>query len=116
MYCHAVHTFDGLHYDIHNLLADFSETMRRHALARFCRCAAELGLVPATAAAAVKLSSRYQSLSCEVGCLLLIAKFHYTDPTGPARTQRSFAAKKVRAGPVWSVSDPCRVRVVEFSY
>jgi len=38
------------------------------------------------------------------------AKFHYTDPTGPARTQRSFAAKKspcgsvrVRAGPVGSV-------------
>ena len=35
------------------------------------------------------------------------AKFHYTDPTGPARTQRSFAAKKVRAGPVGSVSGPC---------
>ena len=50
-------------------------------------------------------------------------KFHYTDPTGPARTQRSFAAKKVRAGPcgsgrvrIGSVSGPCRVRVVEFSY
>ena len=39
------------------------------------------------------------------------AKFHYTDPTGPARTQRSFAAKKVRAGPCGSG----RVRVVEFS-
>ena len=41
---------------------------------------------------------------------LVIAKFHYTDPTGPARTQRSFAAKKsvrVRAGPVGSVSGPC---------
>jgi len=37
----------------------------------------------------------------------LIAEFHYTDPTGPARTQRSFAAKKVRAGPVGSVSGPC---------
>ena len=40
----------------------------------------------------------------------VIAKFHYTDPTGPARTQRSFAAKKsvrVRAGPVGSVSGPC---------
>ena len=37
----------------------------------------------------------------------LIAKFHYTDPTGPARTQRSFAAKKVRAGPCGSVSGPC---------
>jgi len=35
------------------------------------------------------------------------AKFHYTDPTGPARTQRSFAAKK---------SVRVRVRVVEFSY
>ena len=48
----------------------------------------------------------------------IIAEFHYTDPTGPARTQRSFAAKKsvrVRAGPVGSVSGPCRVRVVEFS-
>jgi len=45
----------------------------------------------------------------------LIAKFHYTGPTGPARTQRSFAAKKVRAGPVGSVSGPCRARVVEFS-
>jgi len=37
----------------------------------------------------------------------VIAKFHYTDPTGPARTQRSFAAKKVRAGP-WGSG---RVRV-----
>ena len=65
------------------------------------------------------------------------AKFHYTDPTGPSRTQRSFAAKKVRAGPCGSGrvrvvefsssptmcadfvrvgSGPCRVRVVEFSY
>ena len=44
------------------------------------------------------------------GCFV-IAKFHYTDPTGPARTQRSFAAKKVRAGPCGSG----RVRVVEFS-
>ena len=42
----------------------------------------------------------------------IIAKFHYTDPTGPARTQRSFAAKKVRAGPCGSG----RVRVVEFSF
>ena len=43
---------------------------------------------------------------------LFKAKFHYKDQTGPARTQRSFAAKKsvrVRAG-------PCRVRVVEFSF
>ena len=68
------------------------------------------------------------------------AKFHYTDPHGhcrrPARTQQSFAVKKVRAGPHGSVSGPCsgiqlvpdnvhglsgpcrvrvRVRVVEFS-
>ena len=35
------------------------------------------------------------------------AKFHYTDPTGPARTQRARTL---------SVSGPCRVRVVEFSY
>ena len=35
---------------------------------------------------------------------VIIAKFHYTDPTRPARTQRSFAAKKVRAGPVGSMS------------
>jgi len=37
---------------------------------------------------------------------MLIAKFHYTDtdPNGPARTQRSFAAKKC-------VSGPCRARV-----
>ena len=45
---------------------------------------------------------------------MLIAKCHYTDtdtdPNGPARTQRSFAAKKCV-----SVSGPCRVRVVEFS-
>ena len=49
---------------------------------------------------------------CPEDMSLVLAKFHYTDPTGPARTQRSFAAKKsvrVRSG-------PCRVRVVEFSY
>ena len=67
------------------------------------------------------------------------AKFHYTGPTrtrhGPDRTRTDFFAAKlrwVRAGPVgsvqWnlartrqrartlSVSGPCRVRVVEFSY
>ena len=47
---------------------------------------------------------------------MVIAKFHYTDPTGPARTQRSFAAKKsvrVRSGPC---RVRVRVRVVEFSY
>jgi len=47
-----------------------------------------------------------------------IAKFQYTDPTGPARTQRSSAAKKsVRS--VLVRSGLCRVRVrvrvVEFS-
>ena len=49
-------------------------------------------------------------------CGLVIAKFHYTDPTGPARTQRSFAAKKSPRGSVRVRSGPCRVRVVEFSY
>ena len=62
--------------------------------------------------------------------LIVKAKFHYTGPTGPARTrtdphglcrrpariQRSFsetrAAKKVPAGPVGSG----RARVVQFSY
>ena len=50
----------------------------------------------------------------------LIAKFHYTDtdPNGPARTQRSFAAKKTPC----PCPCPClcrarvRVRAVEFSY
>ena len=46
---------------------------------------------------------------------MVIAKFHYTDPTGPARTQRSFAAKKVRASPCGSGRVRVRVRVVEFS-
>jgi len=41
--------------------------------------------------------------ACHCKYSWLKAKFHYTDPTGPARTQRSFAAKKVRAGPVGSV-------------
>jgi len=44
---------------------------------------------------------------CEHSTRNVKAKFHYTDPTGPARTQRSFAAKKVVAGPVGSVSGPC---------
>jgi len=47
------------------------------------------------------------------------AKFHYTDPTGPARTQRSFAAKKsvrVRAGRRQSPCGSGRVRVMEFSF
>ena len=51
------------------------------------------------------------------------AKFHYTDPTGPARTLSETRTdpteflgdpgrKKVRAGPVGSG----RARIVEFSY
>jgi len=43
----------------------------------------------------------------EQNYVTVIAKFHYTDPTGPAQIQRSFAAKKVCAGPVGSVSGPC---------
>ena len=50
---------------------------------------------------------------------LVIAKFHYTGPTGPARTflRRNFVGSvrvsdKVRAGPRGSG----RARVVEFSY
>jgi len=50
---------------------------------------------------------------------LVIAKFHYTDPTGPTRTflRRNSVGSvrvslKVRAGPVGSG----RARVVEFSY
>jgi len=46
---------------------------------------------------------------------VVIAKFHYTGPTGPARTlsetrtdPTEFRHKKVHAG-------PCRARVVEFS-
>ena len=46
---------------------------------------------------------------------VVIAKFHYTGPTGPARTlsetrtdKTEFRRKKVRVG-------PCRARVVEFS-
>ena len=41
---------------------------------------------------------------------------HYTGRTGPARTQRCFAAKKVRAGPCGSGRVRVRVRVVEFSF
>ena len=52
----------------------------------------------AAAACRVCLSTKHRSA--------VIAKFHYTGPTGPARTQRSFAAKKsvrVRSGPVGPV-------------
>jgi len=53
---------------------------------------------------------------CKMAKERLKAKFHYTDPTGPARTQRSFAAKKVRAAPCGSGRVRVRVRVVEVSY
>ena len=49
----------------------------------------------------------------------VIAKFHYTDPTGPARTRTDFFAAKlrwVRAGRRQSPCGSVRVRVVEFSY
>ena len=59
---------------------------------------------------------------CKKLAVRIKAKFHYTDPTGPARTlsetrtdQRSFSeirVVRVRAGPRGSG----RVRVVEFSY
>jgi len=51
----------------------------------------------------------------QFACCELIAKFHYTGPTGPDRTRTDFFAAKlrwVRAGPVASG----RARVVEFSY
>jgi len=44
---------------------------------------------------------------------LLKAKFHYTGPTGPARTRADFFA---RPRPQTRVSDKVRARVVEFSY
>ena len=51
------------------------------------------------------------------------AKFHYTDPTGPARTLSAtrtdpteFRRKKSPCGSVRVRSGPCRARVVEFSY
>jgi len=56
---------------------------------------------------------------------LLIAKFHYTGPTGPTRTRTDFFAARVSEKLRWSVrvsdkvgAGPCvsgRVRVVEFS-
>ena len=51
---------------------------------------------------------RFLHLACKYeSTLSVMAKFHYTDtdPNGPARTQRSFAAKKVRSVSV-SVSGP----------
>ena len=47
---------------------------------------------------------------------LFKAKFHYTDPHGPNGVSPQKKSVRVRAGPVGSVSGPCRVRVVEFSY
>ena len=81
----------------------------------------ELSLVKHTRGHCFKLFKR-RSNTCARSSFfserVVIAKFHYTDtdtdPSGPARTQRSFAAKKSM-----SVSCPCRarvrVRVVEFS-
>ena len=61
-------------------------------------------------------SALLESYSRKCAYCCIIAKFHYTDtdtdPNGPARTQRSFAAKKSVSV---SVSGPCRARVVEFS-
>ena len=57
-----------------------------------------------------------------VVCGAIKAKFHYTDPTGPARTRTDFFA---RPGPQTRISDKVRglclvgsgrARVVEFSY
>jgi len=45
----------------------------------------------------------------------LIAKFHYTDPTGPARTFFGAKLRWVRAGRRQSPCGSGRVRVVEFS-
>ena len=53
---------------------------------------------------------------------LVVAKFHYTDPTGPDRTRTDFFAARVseklrwvRAGFRQSPCGSVRVRVVEFS-
>ena len=45
----------------------------------------------------------------------LIAKYHYTDPTGPARTFFAAKLRWVRAGRRQSPRGSGRVRVVEFS-
>ena len=44
------------------------------------------------------------------------AKFHYTDPTGPARTFFAAKLRWVRAGRRQSPRGSGRVRVVEFSF
>jgi len=58
-----------------------------------------------------RLDNNVQTVQCyyraPIEMCRLKDKFHYTDPTGPARTQRARTL---------SVSGPCRVRVVEFSY
>ena len=45
------------------------------------------------------------------------AQFHYTDPTGPARTLSATRTDptEFRRKKVWVRAGPCRVRVVEFS-
>jgi len=65
-------------------------------------------------------SQVYETVECPSVCTV-IAKFHYTDPTGPDRTKcadfvgdpglRPGSREKVCAGPVGSG----RVRIVEFS-
>ena len=45
-------------------------------------------------------------------CSSVIAKFHYTDPTGPARTRTDFFCGETPLGPCGSG----RARVVEFSF
>ena len=49
------------------------------------------------------------------GLCLVIAKFHYTDPTGPARTFFAAKLRWVRAGRRQSPCGSGRVRVMEFS-
>ena len=46
----------------------------------------------------------------------LRAKFHYTDPTGPARTFFAAKLRWVRAGRRQSLCGSGRVRVMEFSF
>ena len=58
-------------------------------------------------------------MSLQVAAIrLLIAKFHYTGPTGPARTRKDFFAARVSEKLRWVRAGPRgsgRARVVEFS-
>ena len=77
---------------------------------RVCSCDKVAHSVQLGSRSVCEFVARGQNRTCDTGLSEIIAKFHYTDtdtdPNGPARTQRSFAANKVRV----------RVRVVEFSY